>query len=416
MHPRDILIRDHTYVLPDSRIAAYPLPSRDDSKLLIYNNGVISEDSYHYLDNHLPAGSLLVFNDSRVVAARILFTKPTGGTIEIFCLEPAELFSDSVHGFNRGFNETGSVYWQCLIGGASKWPKGETLKTRFEQDANILELEARFIEARSDCFIISLSWSQPNLRFSEILSIAGRVPLPPYIKRDPDKSDKERYQTVYAKQEGSVAAPTAGLHFTNELFKKLESKKIRKAFVTLHVGAGTFKPVSAEKIGGHSMHAETIHFSKSALQSMIASLEDKIVCVGTTSLRTLESMYWLGVRIMEDPVCDEKDLWVSQWEVYDQVEKNIPVKESFTALLNWMNEHELEQLVTRTSLLVAPGYKFRATHGLITNFHQPQSTLLLLVAAFIGDDWRKVYDYALKNDFRFLSYGDGCLLWLAPIP
>ena len=405
-HPKELSILDYTYPLPEARIAAFPLAERDASKLLIYDQGTITTDTYRQLADYIPEDSLLVFNNTKVVEARLLFQKSTGGVIEVFCLEPHEQYAD----ITSAMLQQGKVYWQCLVGGASKWKPGQVLEKRISYNGNEIMLQAAYIEKRAGCFIIELSWTPLSLSFAEILHAAGAIPLPPYIKRKAEESDNERYQTVYAKHDGSVAAPTAGLHFTEQLFQSLKEKNIRHDYVTLHVGAGTFKPVMAEKMDEHDMHAEWIDVSRSFIETLLKSLSGNIITVGTTSLRTVESLYWIGVKVVSGE-------WsvvsggISQWEVYERKENNITAIESLTALLNWMKGNKLERLVTKTQILIAPGYQFRIINGLVTNFHQPQSTLLLLVAALIGEDWRKVYEYALNNDFRFLSYGDGSLLW-----
>jgi S-adenosylmethionine:tRNA ribosyltransferase-isomerase len=405
-HPKELSILDYTYPLPEERIAAFPLAERDASKLLIYDQGTITTDTYRQLADYIPEDSLLVFNNTKVVEARLLFQKSTGGVIEVFCLEPHEQYAD----ITRAMLQQGKVYWQCLVGGASKWKPGQVLEKRISYNGKEIILQAAYIEKRAGCFIIELSWTPSSLSFAEILHAAGAIPLPPYIKRKAEESDNERYQTVYAKHDGSVAAPTAGLHFTEQLFQSLKEKNIRHDYVTLHVGAGTFKPVMAEKMDEHDMHAEWIDVSRSFIETLLKSLSGNIITVGTTSLRTVESLYWIGVKVVSGE-------WsvvsggISQWEVYERKENNITAIESLTALLNWMKGNKLERLVTKTQILIAPGYQFRIINGLITNFHQPQSSLLLLVAALIGEDWRKVYEYALNNDFRFLSYGDGSLLW-----
>jgi len=415
IHPKELSILDYTYPLSDDRIASFPLNDRDASKLLIYEKGQISTDTYRQLANHIPADSLLVFNNTKVVEARLLFQKSTGGVIEIFCLEPHEQYAD----ITSAMLQTGKVYWQCLVGGASKWKAGQVLEKKIRYHNEEITLQASYIEKRTGCFIIELSWTPDALSFAELLHAAGAIPLPPYIKRKAEESDTERYQTVYAKHDGSVAAPTAGLHFTAHIFNALREKNIRHDYVTLHVGAGTFKPVKAEKMNEHAMHAEWIDVSQEFIGHLLESLTGNIVAVGTTSLRTLESLYWIGRKVVSGEWSMVSSEWsavsggISQWEVYERNDKDITAEASLSALLDWMKATKLERLVTKTQILIAPGYQFRIINGLITNFHQPQSTLLLLVAALIGEDWRKVYDYALTNDFRFLSYGDGSLLWRA---
>ncbi len=405
--PRLISIDDFTYLLPEERIAKYPLEERDQSRLAVYNKGSLQEDKYRNLANYLPPGSLLVFNNTKVVEARLLFKKETGGTIEIFCLEPHEQYPD----ITTAMLQKGKVLWQCLVGGASKWKPGQVLNKFIPLPEGNLNLSARYIEKKAGSFIIELIWEPASLSFAEVLHYAGAIPLPPYIKREAEGSDAERYQTVYARFEGSVAAPTAGLHFTPAIFSSLEEKNIETTFLTLHVGAGTFKPVKSATMGEHDMHAEWIDIDRACLEKIIKNLGNPIIAVGTTSLRTLESLYWLGVKSMSVDADRVPSMQLSQWEAYRLAEKNISVKVALESLLKWMDAKQLLRLVTKTQILIMPGYTFRVISGLITNFHQPQSTLLLLVAALIGDDWKKVYHYALENDFRFLSYGDGCLLW-----
>src|SRR5688572_5478306 len=410
--PRTLSIKDFTYSLPEERIAKYPLPERDASKLLIYKEarpddpvgrGIISEDVYRNIADHIPGESLLVFNDTKVVEARLLFQKPTGGVIEIFCLEPHEQYPD----ITTAMGQHEKVSWHCLIGGASKWKHGQILEKKIIYNSNELILNARYIEKTGDSFVVELSWNDKNLSFAEVLNVFGAIPLPPYIKREAEASDAERYQTVYANYKGSVAAPTAGLHFTETVFESLPKKNIDIDFVTLHVGAGTFKPVKSETIQDHEMHAVHFTVSKSLIQKLIEYLDKNIIAVGTTSLRTLESLYWLGVK--QSIVDSQESGEIFQWEVYD-FNENVSPKQGLKNLIKRMDEKRIDQLTAKTQIIIAPGYDFKVINGLVTNFHQPQSTLLLLVAAFLGDDWRKVYDHALINDFRFLSYGDGTLL------
>lgn len=403
--PETLSIKDFTYLLPEERIAKYPLPERDASKLLIYKDGTITENIYKNIDDHLPKESLLVFNDTKVVEARLLFQKSTGGVIEIFCLEPHEQYPD----ITTAMMQPEKVLWHCLIGGASKWKHGQILEKKIIYNSKELVLNARYIKKEVDSFIVELSWNDPALSFAEVLHLFGAIPLPPYIKREAETSDAERYQTVYAHHEGSVAAPTAGLHFTNTVLKKLKERNIDTDFVTLHVGAGTFKPVKTELMKDHEMHAEHFTISKSTIQNILDHLDKSIIAVGTTSLRTLESLYWLGAK--QSTVNNQQSMEITQWEVYDHKEKMIPTKKALENLLRWMDEKKSNTLTAKTQIIIAPGYQFKIVNGLITNFHQPLSTLLLLVAAFIGNNWRKVYEYAFENDFRFLSYGDGSLLW-----
>jgi S-adenosylmethionine:tRNA ribosyltransferase-isomerase len=406
MHPRELSIKDFTYELPVERIARYPLPQRDQSKLLVWKNGTITESVYAQLADQIPADSLLVFNNTKVVEARLLFTKAGGSTIEIFCLEPHEQYGD----ITRAMLQKEKVFWKCLVGGARKWKEGP-LTMQVGKFAG-LTLSARKIEQVSDHYIIELSWDNPELSFAEVLHLAGQVPLPPYLDRAVEETDKTRYQTIYAKHDGSVAAPTAGLHFTETLLDALKAKQISQDHVTLHVGAGTFKPVKADTMQEHEMHAEFIDVNETLIENLLQHLSKKIIATGTTSLRTLESLYWLGVKIMLDPTIQPDALQLTQWEAYELPASDISTNQALTALLKWMSTQGSKRLLTKTQIIVAPGYRFRVIDGLITNFHQPQSTLLLLVAAITGKEWRTIYEYAMNNDFRFLSYGDGSLLWV----
>lgn len=403
--PRTLSIQDFTYTLPEERIAKYPLPQRDASKLLVYENKKISVDIYRHIASHLPDNSLLVLNDTKVVEARLLFQKATGSVIEIFCLEPHPQYAD----ITTAMLQREKVLWQCLIGGASKWKHGQVLEKKAVVNDKELLLQARYMEKNDNSFTIELSWNHPALCFAEVLHHMGVVPLPPYLKRQAHFTDAERYQTVYAQKDGSVAAPTAGLHFTEAVFDSLQNKSIRKEFITLHVGAGTFKPVKSERMQDHDMHGEHFTVSADTVQHLLKYLDKKIIAVGTTTLRTLESLYWLGVKLASQGTLPALEL--SQWEVYEYTGKPIPVKEALSFLLQWMKANDRTSITATTRLLIAPGYSFQIVSGLVTNFHQPQSTLLLLVAAFIGEDWKTVYQYALEQSFRFLSYGDGCLLW-----
>ena len=405
-HPKNLSIADFTYDLPEDRIAKYPLAERDASKLLIYQDGDITEDQYRQLPSHLPANSLLVFNNTKVVEARLLFQKASGGVIEIFCLEPHEQYAD----ITTAMQQKGKVWWHCLVGGASKWKSGQLLEKNISDN---IRLEAKCMDKKTGSFLIEISWSDQSMSFAELLHLAGAIPLPPYIKRAADETDKNRYQTIYAKQDGSVAAPTAGLHFTPAVLKALEQKNILTAFVTLHVGAGTFKPVKSEQMADHEMHAEWIDVDRHFIANLKDQLDKNIIAVGTTSLRTLESLYWLGLKCMH-PGYNEtapETVSISQWDPYDLQSEQLPASIALGQLLAWMEKNKLEKLITKTQILIAPGYTFRIVKGLITNFHQPQSTLLLLVAALVGNNWKKIYHHALQNNYRFLSYGDGSLLW-----
>lgn len=407
MHPKSLAIKDFTYQLPEERIARYPLPERDSSKLLIYNESRIREDIYRNIDQYLPADSLLIFNNTKVVEARLLFQKLTGASIEIFCLEPHARYAD----ITTAMSQKGQVTWMCLIGGASKWKTGQLLEKHIPYGDSTIVLQARYLEKIKDSFAIELSWTPDSLSFAEVLHIAGIIPLPPYIKRPAELSDATRYQTIYAHTDGSVAAPTAGLHFTESLFERLQARNIQRSYVTLHVGAGTFQPVKSDLMEGHEMHAEFIDVSATLVQQLIDYAGRPVTVVGTTSLRTVESLYWLGVKTLLTPSITPEALVIHQWDAYELDAANITVQEALTSLLRYMEQHQWERLITKTQLLITPGYTIRIPTALVTNFHQPQSTLLLLVAAFAGKEWKNIYEYALEHEFRFLSYGDGCLLF-----
>lgn len=402
--PASIRIEEYTYDLPPHQIAHEPLPERDASKLLIYRNGEMYEDHYRNLCAHLPKPSLLMFNNTRVINARIRFQKSTGSQIEVFCLEPEEAHQ----GFESAMSQQETTRWKCLIGGLSKWK--EPIITRLVETPNgPIELQAQIISKGSQHYNVQFHWLPGDYTFAEVLSFTGHVPLPPYIKRSATRADNERYQTAYAQHQGSVAAPTAGLHFTDALLQDISSNSIDTGYLTLHVGAGTFKPVTTRYISDHEMHGEWLQVSRQVLEQLMK--HSFIIAVGTTSLRTMETLYWLGVKVslgMEQP------LTLHQWEVYSKPlsDTNLTLEESMKHLLAYMVAEKLQHIYTQTHIMIVPGYSFRTAKALITNFHQPQSTLLLLVAAAIGDDWKRVYEYALNHDYRFLSYGDGSLLYL----
>jgi S-adenosylmethionine:tRNA ribosyltransferase-isomerase len=402
MHPKDLRIEDFTYDLPDDRIARYPLEVRDASKLLIYRNENISEDVYRSIAGHIEPGALMVYNQTKVVHARLLFKKPSGGMIEVFCLAPHG--QTDVH---TAMQQKGSVLWECMIGGASKWKHGITLQ--LHNSSPCFTLSAIIAERDPSAYVVRLQWDNPELTFAEILHHAGKVPLPPYLRREAEATDEARYQTLFAREEGSVAAPTAGLHFTQDVLAALAQKGISSAFVTLHVGAGTFKPVKSENMAGHDMHAEWIEVTRDTLLQ-IKSNAQRTIAVGTTSLRTLESLYWIGNTLANGKKVDFEGIAVSQWKPYETAAPHSR-DEALNELIQYMDEHGQTKLITRTQILIAPGYQFRIADGLVTNFHQPQSTLLLLVAAFTKGNWRSIYNYALSHGFRFLSYGDGCLIF-----
>lgn len=407
MHPKDLLIDDFDYDLPDEKIALHPLPVRDESRLLIFEKGHIREDRYKNLTDYLPESALLIFNETRVIKARILFQKPTGGVIEIFCLEPA----GPVHDYAVVLQQNEKTRWKCMIGGAGKW-KEKSLTKKITTTGEIITLSATLVEKLPDAYVVELSWTPGHFSFAEILEFSGVMPLPPYIKRKADSEDTTRYQTIYSKNDGSVAAPTAGLHFTKRIFDSFKSKNIDTGFLTLHVGAGTFKPVKSHHMGEHEMHAEWMEISVALLEKLKKHLPKPVFAVGTTSLRALESLYWLGLKVKEAPEIMGGELRIDQWEVYDESIRNINMHpgDAIELLAEFMKKHDLKSLLVSTQIIIAPGYRFRIASGLVTNFHQPKSTLLLLVAAMAGPKWKSIYDYALKNDFRFLSYGDGCLI------
>ena len=395
MTVKQINISDYNYELPDERIAKFPLEKRDSSKLLTYVSGNVSTNVFSSLPEILPANSCLVFNNTRVIQARLEFFKSTGSRIEIFCLEPQEPSS-----YELSLSSTQSCVWKCMIGNLKKW-KGEVLKK--EVGADNLVLEAERLETNGNTSYIKFSWNN-GVSFAEVLDLLGELPIPPYLNRKTQESDKTTYQTVYSKVKGSVAAPTAGLHFTPEVISALHDKGIKTMELTLHVGAGTFQPVKAEEIGGHAMHAEKVEVSKEFIQNLIENLGN-VVAVGTTSVRTLESLYYLGVQLHNG----DTSLLVNQWEPYES-EKVLPAREALEAILNYMEKTQSNILYATTQIMIVPGYKFNIVNVLITNFHQPKSTLLLLLAAFVGEKWRELYEYALNNDYRFLSYGDSSVL------
>lgn len=406
MQPQQLAIQDYTYTLPDEKIAYFPLTERDASKLLVYKEGQITETVFNRIDTHLPERSLLVFNNTKVVAARLLFQKPSGGIIEIFCLEP--------HGVNMDITtamlQQGRVEWQCLVGGASKWKPGVILEKEITAGNSSIVLQATMHARTEGGFIIHFSWTPADKSFAEVLQAAGVMPLPPYIKRKADNTDDTRYQTVYARHEGSVAAPTAGLHFTDAVIEKIQARHITPAYLTLHVGAGTFKPVKAATMEQHDMHAEWIDVSTDFI-TRLAAHTNAVVAVGTTSMRTLETLYWLGVKCLHDKSFDlANHIHLSQWECY-RLPQHFTTQQALTALTAALQKQGTARLIATTQIIIAPGYTPRVVKALVTNFHQPQSTLLLLVAAGIGNDWRKVYQYALEHHFRFLSYGDSSLLF-----
>ena len=399
MDTREIQISDFNYALPEERIAKYPLPERDGSKLLIYDRGVIKEDRFRALPGYLPQGALMVFNNTRVIQARLHFAKETGAQIEIFLLEPA-----SPEEYQENFVQREGCAWYCLVGNLKKWKEG-TLRRTVEMGGRTVELSATRGGTHGTSHCIEFKWTG-GASFAELLEALGELPIPPYLNREAEESDKRTYQTVYSKVEGSVAAPTAGLHFTERVLAELDAKGIDREEVTLHVGAGTFKPVKSAEIGGHDMHSEHIAVRRETIEKLIAH-GGRAIAVGTTSVRTLESLYYLGEAVATDP--DRECLHVAQWVPYEG-EHPLSTTDALRALLGYMDRHQLAVLHATTQIIIAPGYRYHIVACMVTNFHQPQSTLLLLVSAFLGGDWRSIYTYALGHDFRFLSYGDSSLL------
>lgn len=400
---KNINIADYDYELPENRIAQYPVKDRDASKLLVYDGKNISSDVFRNLDRFITANSLLVFNNTRVIRARLLFQKKSGAGIEILCLEPL-----SPPSYEMSFSSVIPVEWKCIIGNLKKWKSG-VLSLKFHLYGKERELTVERICAEGETWRIRFIWNDSNLSFSEVIEASGHTPLPPYITREDEKEDSERYQTIYSVVEGSVAAPTAGLHFTDDVLKKLEEKGIKLADITLHVGAGTFQPVRAENVSEHDMHSEHFFVTNDTIDELIAN-PGRIIAVGTTSVRALESLYWLGVKASENNTMDISNMSVEQWEPYEKDPK-IDVKTSLTALKALMRKNNIGVLNASTRIIIVPGYKFRLIKGIVTNFHQPRSTLLLLISAWTGTSWVKIYKYALENGFRFLSYGDSSLLF-----
>ena len=407
---QNITIEDYNYPLPDERIAKYPLSERDASKLLVLKDDSIHSSHFKNIGDFLPKDSLLIFNETKVVRARLQFTKESGAAIEIFCLEPITGNGD----YQLAFSSQSPSEWKCLVGNSRRW-KNDKLSLDINvrlQDYKTTRLQATLyaerIEKNDNYSVVRFSWEPEELSFAEILEAAGEIPLPPYLHREAEASDRERYQTVFAKHEGSVAAPTAGLHFTNDLIQSLKDKGTSFEEVTLHVGAGTFRPVSSETIGEHEMHSETIVVKKSCIENIIKNGDKTIIPVGTTSMRTIESIYWIGLMLMEEGL-EERRLHLNQWFPYKERESLPSAEESLSTIVKYLEMHNMSELHASTALMIAPSCKIKVAKALITNFHQPKSTLLLLVSALIGEKWKEAYQYALDNGFRFLSYGDSCL-------
>lgn len=399
---KHIKISEFNYPLPDERIAKFPLSNRDESKLLVYRQGEVSEDRFTSLPDYLEAGEMMVFNNTKVIQARLHFRKETGALIEVFCLEPI-----APNDYVLSFQQTKKCSWLCMVGNLKKWKEG-TLKRNIEVKGKTITLCATRGECRGTSHWIDFEWDDDSLTFADVLEAVGELPIPPYLNRETQESDKQTYQTVYSKIKGSVAAPTAGLHFTERVLKALDEKGIDREELTLHVGAGTFKPVKSEEIEGHEMHTEYISVNKRTIEKLIAH-GGKTIAVGTTSVRTLESLYYIGIKIHQNPEANQDELHVKQWMPYEPHPALTPV-ESLQNILDYLNRHGMEALHTSTQIIIAPGYEYKIVKKIVTNFHQPQSTLLLLVSAFVKGDWKKIYDYALIHDFRFLSYGDSSLL------
>lgn len=403
MNPREIDIREYDYPLPDEKIARHPLAQRDACRLLVGNSyGVVGDYRFDQLPDLLPVHSLLIYNNTRVINARLRFRKPSGGLIEIFCLEP-ETPSD----YALNFASTEGCSWNCLVGNSKKWKDGPLDGKVSLSDGRDLCLTALRIENNGESSIIRFSWDLENVSFSEIISAAGEIPIPPYLNRDTESSDSEDYQTVYSRIEGSVAAPTAGLHFTDKVLADIDQRGIDRREVTLHVGAGTFKPVKSEQIGSHDMHSEFIVVSRKLIDELADAISHgrNIIAVGTTSVRTLESLYHIGCLIASDKWEGE----LSQWYAYDSGHPHLTVVDALGCISEYLKLNNAESLTASTRIIIAPGYNYKIVNGMVTNFHQPRSTLLLLVSAMIGSKWREIYDHALNNNYRFLSYGDACL-------
>lgn len=418
METKHIHISDYSYDLPDSRIAKFPVSPRDTSKLLIYRHGEISDDIFYNLPKYLPQKSLMVFNNTKVIQARMHFRKETGALIEVFLMEPA-VPTD----YELMFQTRGECSWLCMVGNLKKWKEGSLVRT-FDVAGSTINFKATMrrdiIDAKSGGtnYWVDFAWDNPQVSFAEILDAVGELPIPPYLNRETQDSDKTTYQTVYSKIKGSVAAPTAGLHFTDKVLAAIDAAGVRREELTLHVGAGTFKPVKSEEIDGHTMHTEYVCVRRDTLQTLL-DYDCCAIAVGTTSVRTLESLYYMGVKLEANPDAAEEDLHVSQWEPYEKADgtpvggnliDGITPQKAISNIIAWLDKNNLKTLHSSTQIIIAPGYEYKIVKVLVTNFHQPQSTLLLLVSAFLKGDWRNVYDYALSHDFRFLSYGDSSIL------
>ena len=418
METKHIHISDYNYDLPDSRIAKFPVSPRDTSKLLVYRHGEISDDIFYNLPKYLPQKSLMVFNNTKVIQARMHFRKETGALIEVFLMEPA-----APTDYELMFQTRGECSWLCMVGNLKKWKEGSLVRT-FDVAGSTINFKATMrrdiIDAKSGGtnYWVDFAWDNPQVSFAEILDAVGELPIPPYLNRETQDSDKTTYQTVYSKIKGSVAAPTAGLHFTDKVLAAIDAAGVRREELTLHVGAGTFKPVKSEEIDGHTMHTEYVCVRRDTLQTLL-DYDCCAIAVGTTSVRTLESLYYMGVKLEANPDAAEEDLHVCQWEPYEKADgtpvggnliDGITPQKAISNIIAWLDKNNLKTLHSSTQIIIAPGYEYKIVKVLVTNFHQPQSTLLLLVSAFLKGDWHNVYDYALSHDFRFLSYGDSSIL------
>ncbi len=403
---KHIQIKDYNYDLPDERIAKFPLAERDSSKLLVYRGGEVSEDVFTSLPKYLPKGSLMVFNNTRVIQARLHFQKETGSRIEVFCLEPSQPID-----YQQNFASKEGCTWICMIGNLKRWKQGVLSRQIKVGDKRVTFSAERGPEHHGGSHYVHFRWDDSDVSFAEILDAVGELPIPPYLNRKSEESDKRTYQTVYSKIKGSVAAPTAGLHFTERVLKAIDDAGVQREELTLHVGAGTFKPVKSEEIEGHEMHSEYIVVKRQTIQRLLEH-GGQCVAVGTTSVRTLESLYYIGVKLQNSPGLSEEELHVEQWMPYEYAERGeeIPVMQALANIDAYLERNGLSALHTSTQIIIAPGYEYKIVKMMVTNFHQPQSTLLLLVSAFVHGDWHKIYDYALAHDFRFLSYGDSSLL------
>lgn len=398
-----IHIKDFDYTLPDEKIAKFPLPYRDESKLLLYCDGAVGESIFKNIGDYLPPHALMVFNNTKVIQARLLFQKPTGARIEIFCLEPVV-----PNDYALVFSQTERCSWTCLVGNLKKWKDG-LLNKEIAINGETVVMHAERKQTCGDSNLIEFTWDNPAYTFADLLDAGGILPIPPYLHRETKESDLQTYQTVYSKIKGSVAAPTAGLHFTEDVFRSLDARGIGREELTLHVGAGTFKPVKSETIEDHEMHTEFISVRRSTIENVRKNLGN-IIAVGTTSVRTLESLYYIGVSLQQQPDASPEALKVSQWMPYDEANNTLPAADALQNILEYLDRHRADKLVTATQIIIAPGYEFKIVRGMVTNFHQPKSTLLLLISAFVKGNWKEIYDYALSHDFRFLSYGDSSLL------